>query len=68
MRGDINGALQLGHQFRDGALDVVSNVPNGSPIMRFLRMNVNRLKQHGGRDVVRMGYNWDRHPGMDGLI
>ena len=68
MRGGIDGALQLGYQFRNGTVQVVSDVANGSPIMRLLRMNPNGLKQHGGGDVVGMGDKRDRHPGMDGFI
>src|SRR5664279_3554337 len=68
MLGGIDGALQLGYQFRNGAVQVVSDLANGSPIMRLPRMNPNGLKQHGGGDVVGMGDKWDRHPAMDGLI
>ena len=68
MRGGIDGALQLGYQFRNGAVQVVSDMANGSPIMRLPRYYPNRLKQHGGGDVVGMGDKWDRHPTMDGLI
>jgi len=68
MRGGVDGALQLGDQFRNGALQVASDVPNGPPVTRLLRMNPNGLKQHGGGDVVGMGDKWDRHPGLDGLI
>src|ERR1039458_2036443 len=68
MRGGIDGALQLGYQFRNGAAQVVSDMANGSPIMRLPRRNPNRLKQHGGGDVVGMGDKWDRHPATDGLI
>ena len=68
MRGGIDGALQLGDQFGNGAVQVVSEVANGSPVARLLRMNPNGLKQHGGGDVVGMGDKWDRHPGTDGLI
>ena len=68
MRGGIDGALQLGYQFRNGAVQVVSDVANRSPVMRLPRMNPNGLKQHGGGDVVGMGDKWDRHPGTDGLI
>src|ERR1019366_8574602 len=68
MRGGIDGALQLGYQFRNGAVQVVSDMANGSPIMRLPRNHPNRLKQRGGGDVVGMGNEWDRHPAMDGLI
>ena len=68
MRGGVDGALQLGDQFRNGALQVASDVPNGPPVTRLLRMNPNGLKQHGGGDVVGMGDKWDRHPGTDGFI
>jgi len=68
MRGGIDGALQLGYQLRNGSVQVVSDVANGSPIMRLLWMNPNGLKQHGGGDVVGMGDKRDRHPAMDGLI
>ena len=68
MRGGIDGALQLGNQFGNGAVQVVSDMANGSPIVRLARNNPNRLKQHGGGDVVGMGDKWDRHPAMDGLI
>ena len=68
MRGGIDGALQLGYQFWHGAVQVVSDMANGSPVMRLARRNPNRLKQHGGGDVVGMGDKWDRHPGMAGLI
>jgi hypothetical protein len=68
MLGGIDGALQLGYQFRNGAVQVVSDLANGSPIMRLPRKNPNSLKQHGGGEVVGMGNEWDRHPGTDGLI
>jgi hypothetical protein len=68
LRGGINGALQLGYQFRNGAVKIVSNAANGSPVMLLPRMNPNGLKQHGGGDMVGMSDKWDRHPGMDGLI
>jgi hypothetical protein len=68
MRGGIDGALQLGYQFRNGAVQVVSDVANGSPIMRLLWVNPNGLKQYGGGDVVGVGDEWDRHPGMNRLI
>jgi hypothetical protein len=68
MRGGIDGALQLGYQFWHGAVQVVSDMANGSPVMRLARRNPNRLKQHGGGDVVGMGDKWDRHPAADGLI
>jgi hypothetical protein len=68
LRGGVDGALQLGYQFRNGAVQIVSDVANGSAIIRFLRMNPNGLKQHGGGDVVGMGDKWDRHPGTNGLI
>ena len=55
MRGGIDGALQLGYQLRNGSVQVVSDVANGSPIMRLLWMNPNGLKQYGGGDVVGMG-------------
>jgi hypothetical protein len=67
MRGGIDGALQLGYQLGNGAVQVVSEVANGSPVVRPLRMNPNSLKQHGGGDVVSMGDKGDRHPGTDGL-
>ena len=68
MRGGIDGALQLGYQFRNGAVQVVSDAANGSPIMRLPRMNPDGFKQHRGGDVVGMGDKWDGHPGTDGLI
>jgi hypothetical protein len=68
MRGGIDGALQLGDQFRNGAVQVVSDMANGSPVMRQPRLNPNGLKQHRGGNVVGMGDKWDRHPGMDGFI
>ena len=68
MRGGIDGALQLGYQFRHGAVQVVSDMANGSAIMRLPRNNPNRLKQHRGGDVVGMGDKRDRHPTMDGLV
>jgi hypothetical protein len=37
MRGDIDGALQFGYQFRNGAVQVVSDLANGSPITRLPR-------------------------------
>ena len=68
LRGGIDGALQLGYQVGNGAVQVVSDVANGSPIARLLRMNPDSLKQHGCGEVVGMGDKWDRHPGVDGLI
>jgi hypothetical protein len=68
LRGGIDGALQLGYQLRNGALQLVSEVANRSPIMRLLRTNPNGLIEHGGRNVVGMGYKWERHPLPDGLI
>jgi hypothetical protein len=68
LRGGIDGALQLSHQIGNGAVQIVSEVANGSPIMRLPRLNPNGLKQLGGGDVVGMGDKWDRHPGTDGLI
>ena len=41
MRGGIDGALQLGYQFRNRAVQVVSEAANGSLIMRLQRMNPN---------------------------
>jgi hypothetical protein len=68
LRGGIDGALQLGYQFGNGAVQVVSDMANGSPVMRLPRLDPNSLKQHGGGEVVGMGNKWDRHPGTDGLI
>jgi hypothetical protein len=68
MRGGINGTLQLGDQFRDGAVQVASDVANRSPIARLPRMNSDGLKQHGSWNVMGMGDEWDRHPGTDRLI
>jgi len=68
LRGGINGALQLGYQFRDGEVQFVCDAANGSAVMRFLRTNPNGLKQYGGGNVVGMGYKWDRHPLPNGLI
>ncbi len=68
MRGGVDGALQLGDQFRNGALQVASDVPNGPPVTRLLRMNPNGLKQHGGGKVVGMGDKRHRHPRADRLI
>ena len=55
MRGGIDGALQLGDQFGNGTVQVVSDLANGSPIVRLARNNPNRLKQDGSGDVVGMG-------------
>jgi hypothetical protein len=68
MRDTVDGALQLGDQFGNGAVQVVSDVTNGPPVARLLRMNPEGLKQHGGGNVVGMGDKRDRHPGLDGLI
>jgi hypothetical protein len=68
LRGGIDGALQLAHQFGNGAVQVVSDVANGSPVTRLLRLNPNGLKERGGGNVVGMSDKWDRHPGADGLI
>ena len=68
MRGGVDGALQLGDQAGNGTVQLVSDVPNGPPVTRLLRMNPNGLKQHGSGDVVGMGDKRDRHPGLDGLI
>ena len=68
MRGGVDGALQLGDQFGNGAVQVASDATNGPPVARLLRMNPNSLKQHGGGDVVGMGDKRNRHPGLDGLI
>ena len=68
MRGRIDGALQFGYQFGNGAAEVVSDVANRSPIMRLARLNPNGLEQRGGGDVVGMGNKRDRHPGVDRLI
>jgi hypothetical protein len=67
MRGGVDGALQLGYQLGNRAVQVVSDVANGAPIMRLLRMNSNGLEQRGSGDVVAMRDKWDRHPGMDGF-
>src|ERR1019366_3358268 len=61
LRGGIDGALQLGDQFGNGAVQVESDMANGSPIIRFPRLDPNGLKQHGGGDVVGVGDEWDRH-------
>jgi hypothetical protein len=45
MRGGIDGALQLGYQFRNGAVQVVSNVANGSPIMWLPRKNLRHSRE-----------------------
>jgi hypothetical protein len=66
--GGIDGALQLGYQLRNGAVQFASDVTNRSPIVRLERTNPNGLKQHGGGDVVGVGDKWDRHPFPDGLI
>lgn len=68
MRGDLDGTFQLGYQFRNGAIQIVSDAADGPPVMRLPRMNPNGLKQRRGRDVMGMGNEWDRHPRMDGLI
>ncbi len=68
MRDPVDGVLQLGDQFRNGAFQVVSDVTKGPPVTRLLRLNPNSLKQHGGGDMVGMGDERDRHPGLDGLI
>jgi hypothetical protein len=68
LRGGIDGALQLGYQFRNGAAEVTSDAAKASLITRLPRMNPNGLKQLRGGDMVDMGDKWDRHPGLDGLI
>jgi len=68
LRGRIDGALQLGYQFRNGAVQLVSEVANASPVARIPRMNSDRLKQHCGWDVVGMSNKRDRHPSVDRLI
>jgi len=68
LRGGIDGALELGYQLRNGTIQLTSEVANRSPIMRLPRTNPNGLKQHGGGNMVGMGYKWDRHPLLDGLI
>jgi hypothetical protein len=68
LRGGIDGALQLGDQFGNGAVQVVSDAANGSPVTRLSRLNPDGLKQHVGGEVVGMGDKWDRHPLADGLI
>jgi hypothetical protein len=68
MRGGIDGALQLGYQLRNRAVQFASDLSNGSPITRLPRLHPNGLKQHGSGDVVGMGDKWDGHPAMDGLI
>ena len=49
-------------------MQVVSDAANGSPVTRLLRLNPDGLKQGGGRDVVSVGNERDRHPRMDGLF
>jgi hypothetical protein len=44
LRGGIDGALQFGHQFRNGAIQIVSDAANGSPVVRLLRSYPNGLK------------------------
>jgi hypothetical protein len=68
LRGGIDGVLQLRYQLRNGAIQLVSDAANGSPVMRLLRANPNGLKQLQGGDVVGMGDEWDRHPFSDRLI
>ncbi|MGA1996187.1 MAG: hypothetical protein ABSH45_10455 [Bryobacteraceae bacterium] len=68
MRGGVDGALQLGDHLGNGTIQVVSDMANGSPIVRLPRLNANGLKQDGGGDVVGMGDKWDRHPAKDGFI
>jgi hypothetical protein len=68
MRGGIDGALQLIYQFRNRAVQVVSDLANGPPVTRLPRSNPNRFKQRGGGNVVGMGDKRDRHPAMDGFI
>jgi len=68
LRGGIDGALQSVYQFRNGAVQIVSDVANRSPVTRLLRVNPNGLKQHGGGEVVGMGDKGHRHPRTDGLI
>jgi hypothetical protein len=68
MRGRIEGALQLGDQVRNGALHVVGDSANGSPIVRFARNHSKGLKQRVGGDMVRVGDKWNRHPAANGFI
>ena len=68
LRGGIDGALQLGYQFGNGAVQVVRDAANGSPVTRLTRSNPDGLKQHVGGEVMGMGDKWDRHPRTDGLI
>jgi len=68
LRRGIDGALQLGYQFGNRTVQVVSDVAHGSPVTWLPRLHPNGLKQHGRGKVVRMGYEWHRHPRTDGLI
>jgi len=44
MRGGVDGALQLGYQLGNRAVQLLSDVANGPPIMRLLRMDPNSLE------------------------
>jgi hypothetical protein len=67
MRSRVNRPLQLRHHFRDRAFQVVRNVAYRSPVMR-LRRKPDRLEQHWGGDMTRMGNEWDGHPRAYRLI
>jgi hypothetical protein len=45
MRGGIEGALQLGYEFRNGAVQGASDAAKGSPVTRLLGRNPDGLEQ-----------------------
>jgi hypothetical protein len=67
VRGRIDGALKLIYQLGNGAVHIASDVANGSPVTRLLRMNPYGIEQRRGGDVVEVGDKRDRHPGLNGL-
>ncbi|MGA7237815.1 MAG: hypothetical protein WBY44_19165 [Bryobacteraceae bacterium] len=68
MLSGINGALYLGHQLRDGAVQVAGKPVKGAAVVGLVGFDADGLEENRRRDVVRVGDERDGHPGPDRLI
>lgn len=61
------GAFQIPHQFFNGLVFFARDHAQGTPVM-LMRLQSDRVEQHGRRNVVRVGDKRHAHPGADRLI
>ena len=68
LRGGVDGALQLGNQFRNGPIQLAGDAADRSVVARLQGRHSDGLKQHRGGHVVGVGDKRNRHPAADRLV